>query len=79
MTADSAIGHEPRSTSLTTEQTDPTQTEVSQLEMTVLVDEQVVRLEITADTLISAPGTNTNTLNLTDARSHAGEGTPDQE
>ena len=79
MSADSAIGHEPGSTSLTTEQTDPTQTEVSQLEMTMLVDEQVIRLEITAGTEISTPGADLNAADLTDARSHAGGGTPDQE
>ena len=45
----------------------------------MLVDEQVVRLEITADTVISTPGADMNTMDLTDARSHAGEGTPDQE
>ena len=34
-------------TSLTTEETNPAETKVGQLEMTVLVDEQVVGLEIT--------------------------------
>lgn len=34
--------------SLPTKQTNPTETEVSKLEVTVLVNEEVIRLEITA-------------------------------
>ena len=33
-------------TSLTTEETNPAETKVSQLEMTVLVDEQIIRFKI---------------------------------
>ena len=40
-------------TSLTTEETNPAETKVGQLEMTVLVDEQVVGLEITTALLVS--------------------------
>ena len=74
MTADGTIGHEPRGTSLMTEQTDSTQTKVSQLAVTVLIDEQVIRLEITADTVVSTPGADLNAVYLTDARSYAGAG-----
>ena len=47
--------------------------------MAMLVDEQVIRLEVTAGTEISTPGADLNAVDLTDARSHAGEGTRDQE
>ena len=35
-------------TSLTTKETNPTETEISQLEVTMLVNERIVRLQITA-------------------------------
>lgn len=53
MTTHTTIGKQLGSTSLATEQTYPTQTKVSQLEMAVLVNEQVVGLEITVSSYFS--------------------------
>lgn len=53
VTTDTSIGHEPRSAGLTTEETNPAQTEVGQLEVTMLIDEQVVRLQITVGRFFS--------------------------
>ena len=47
VTAGTSLVRDQRGTSLTAKQTNPAQTEVSQLKMAVLVNEQVVRLEIT--------------------------------
>lgn len=48
MTTHTTVREQLGSTSLTTQKTNSAKTEVSELKMAVLVDEQIVRLQVTA-------------------------------
>ena len=53
MATDASVRQQLGSPGLTTKETNPTETKVSQLEVTVWVNEQIVRLQITATQSVS--------------------------